>query len=336
MLTKNISFNNTEQMRAVFGPCDRYAKELEKNLPVTLTAQDMSLKITGEEEAVTKAEKTIETLKKMWENGQPVNELVIHQALDLVEDGEADDAVTVMKDVIIRTFRGKPVKCKTIGQKNYIDAIENHSVTICIGPAGTGKTYLAIAMAVNALKNEEISRIILTRPAVEAGEHLGFLPGDLQSKVDPYLRPLYDGLYEMLGEETFNRYLERGIIEVAPLAYMRGRTLNSSWILMDEAQNASLEQMFMVLTRMGEGSKIIVTGDITQVDLKDRASGLEKTADILQGIDDISVVRLNNRDVVRHKLVKDIIKAFEKYQEKEQAKGRAPQSQRTYRRYTSR
>lgn len=320
MLTKQISFQSMEQMTSVFGPCDRNIKEIEKTMPVTIIAQDMSLKLTGEDAVVQKAAKTIETLMKMWENGQPVNELVIHQAVDLVEDGEAEDAVEVMRDVIIRTFRGKPIKCKTIGQRNYIQAIEKNSVTICIGPAGTGKTYLAIAMAVNALKNEEISRIILTRPAVEAGEHLGFLPGDLQSKVDPYLRPLYDGLYEMLGEETFNRYLERGIIEVAPLAYMRGRTLNSSWILMDEAQNASLEQMFMVLTRMGEGSKIIVTGDITQVDLKDRASGLDKTAHILKDVEDVAVIRLSNRDVVRHKLVKDIIKAFEKYQEKEDRK----------------
>lgn len=318
MLTTNIPFSGTEQMRAVFGPCDRYIKELEKVLAVTLTLQDMVLKITGEDREVSRAAKTVETLKRMWENGQPVNELVLRQALDLVEDGEAEEAVTVLKDVILHTFRGKPIKCKTLGQKNYIRAIEDHSVTICIGPAGTGKTYLAIAMAVNALKNEEISRIILTRPAVEAGEHLGFLPGDLQSKVDPYLRPLYDGLYEMLGEETFHRHLERGIIEVAPLAYMRGRTLNSAWILMDEAQNASVEQMFMVLTRMGEGSKIIVTGDITQIDLKDRASGLDKTAQILKDVDDIAVIRLNNRDVVRHKLVRDIIKAFEKYQEKEQ------------------
>ncbi|MBQ3401275.1 MAG: PhoH family protein, partial [Lachnospiraceae bacterium] len=207
-----------------------------------------------------------------------------------------------------------------LGQRNYVKAIADHPVTICIGPAGTGKTYLAIAMAVKALKNEEIERIILTRPAVEAGEHLGFLPGDLQSKVDPYLRPLYDGLFEMLGEETFHRYLDRGIIEVAPLAYMRGRTLNSAFIIMDEAQNASLEQMLMVLTRMGEGSKIIVTGDVTQIDLKDKASGLEKTSQILKGIDDIAIISLTTRDVVRHKLVRDIIKAFEKYNEKHPAR----------------
>ena len=318
MLTKTILFHSMDQMTAVFGPCDRNIKEIEKVLPVTMVARDMSLVLTGEEEAAQKAAKTLETLQKMWENGQPVNDLVVHQALDLVEDGEAEDAVDVMKDVIIRTFRGKPIKCKTIGQRHYIQAVDTNSVTICIGPAGTGKTYLAIAKAVDALKREEISRIILTRPAVEAGEHLGFLPGDLQSKVDPYLRPLYDGLYEMLGEETFNRYLERGIIEVAPLAYMRGRTLNSCWILMDEAQNASLEQMFMVLTRLGEGSKIIVTGDITQIDLHDRASGLDRTARILKDVDDIAVIRLTDRDVVRHKLVKDIIRAFEAYQAKEQ------------------
>ena len=279
-------------------------------------------KVTGEEGAAQKAAQVLETLKKMRDNHEIVNENVVSQAIDLVDDGAADEAVMVMKDVITLTNKGKPVKCKTIGQRNYINAIKDHAVTICIGPAGTGKTYLAIAMAVDALKREEISRIILTRPAVEAGEHLGFLPGDLQSKVDPYLRPLYDALFEMLGEESFNRNLERGIIEVAPLAYMRGRTLNNSFVILDEAQNASLEQMFMVLTRLGEGSKIIVTGDVTQVDLMDRASGLERSAMILKDVDGIAISRLSNRDVVRHKLVRDIIKAFENYREKEDIKQR--------------
>ena len=318
MFTKIVTFLNMEQMSAIFGPFDSHVKHVEKALPVTIIGQDLGMKIVGEEEqAVTRAAETFETLKEMADNGQVINDLIIHQALELVEDGAAAEAVQVMKDVLTLTYKGKPVKCKTIGQKNYVKAIEKNTVTICTGPAGTGKTYLAIAMAVEALKNEEIARIILTRPAVEAGEHLGFLPGDLQSKVDPYLRPLYDALFEMMGEEKFNHCLERGIIEVAPLAYMRGRTLSNCTVIMDESQNASLEQLFMVLTRLGEGSKMIVTGDVTQVDLQDKTSGLERCAQILHGIDEIAVVRLTGRDVVRHKLVKDIIKAFEAYHEKE-------------------
>lgn len=318
MVSRNLEFESASQMSAIFGPYDANMKELEKLLKVSAVCRDMVLTVTGEERAAEKAVSAIETLKKMYDNGQQINPLVIGQALELAEDGSAEDVITVMKDVLTITFKGKPVKCKTIGQKNYTKAITDNTVTICTGPAGTGKTYLAIAMAVEALKKEEISRIILTRPAVEAGEHLGFLPGDLQSKVDPYLRPLYDALFEMLGEEKFNRCLERGIIEVAPLAYMRGRTLSNSVIILDESQNASLEQLFMVLTRLGEGSKIVVTGDVTQVDLQDKHSGLAKCAKILKDVDDIAVVELTNRDVVRHKLVKDIIKAFEKYREKEE------------------
>ena len=318
MVSRNLEFESASQMSAIFGPYDANMKELEKLLKVSVVCRDMVLTVTGEERAAEKAVSAIETLKKMYDNGQQINPLVIGQALELAEDGSAEDVITVMKDVLTITFKGKPVKCKTIGQKNYTKAITDNTVTICTGPAGTGKTYLAIAMAVEALKKEEISRIILTRPAVEAGEHLGFLPGDLQSKVDPYLRPLYDALFEMLGEEKFNRCLERGIIEVAPLAYMRGRTLSNSAIILDESQNASLEQLFMVLTRLGEGSKIVVTGDVTQVDLQDKHSGLAKCAKILKDVDDIAVVELTNRDVVRHKLVKDIIKAFEKYREKEE------------------
>lgn len=312
---RTIEFDDMDQMAAVFGPFDTNIKLLEKKMNVTVIGQELGIQITGNEADVEKAAETVITLKTMYNNKETINENIIDQAVDLVEDGAAEDAVTVMRDVITLTCKGKPVKCKTIGQKNYVKTIRENTVTICIGPAGTGKTYLAIAMAVNALKNEEISRIVLTRPAVEAGEHLGFLPGDLQSKVDPYLRPLYDALFEMLGEEKFNRCLERGIIEVAPLAYMRGRTLGDSWIIVDESQNASLEQLLMVLTRLGEGSKIVVTGDITQVDLKDKASGLDTCSRILHGIDKIGIVKLNNRDVVRHKLVKDIIKAFEKYQD---------------------
>lgn len=316
----SIVFESTEQMTAVFGPFDRNVKEIEKALHVTVSAVGSEVFIRGDEKDCARAKEALETLKVMWSNREPITDLVVCQALDMSEEAGAREAVAVIKDVITFTAKGRPVKCRTLGQRNYVKAIADHPVTICIGPAGTGKTYLAIAMAVKALKNEEIERIILTRPAVEAGEHLGFLPGDLQSKVDPYLRPLYDGLFEMLGEETFHRYLDRGIIEVAPLAYMRGRTLNSAFIIMDEAQNASLEQMLMVLTRMGEGSKIIVTGDVTQIDLKDKASGLEKTSQILKGIDDIAIISLTTRDVVRHKLVRDIIKAFEKYNEKHPAR----------------
>ncbi len=316
----SIVFESTEQMTAVFGPFDRNVKEIEKALHVTVSAVGSEVFIRGDEKDCARAKEALETLKVMWSNREPITDLVVCQALDMSEEAGAREAVAVIKDVITFTAKGRPVKCRTLGQRNYVKAIADHPVTICIGPAGTGKTYLAIAMAVKALKNEEIERIILTRPAVEAGENLGFLPGDLQSKVDPYLRPLYDGLFEMLGEETFHRYLDRGIIEVAPLAYMRGRTLNSAFIIMDEAQNASLEQMLMVLTRMGEGSKIIVTGDVTQIDLKDKASGLEKTSQILKGIDDIAIISLTTRDVVRHKLVRDIIKAFEKYNEKHPAR----------------
>lgn len=313
--TQIIEFINMDQMTAVFGPFDTNIKEIEKVTGAVIIGSEDSVKVTGSDSAVSHAAATLETLKKMYDSGTSINALVLNQSLELVKDGSENEAVEVMKDVLTLTSKGKPIRCKTIGQKNYVKAIENHTITLCIGPAGTGKTYLATAMAVDALKREDISRIILTRPAVEAGEHLGFLPGDLQSKVDPYLRPLYDGLFEMLGEEKFNRALERGIIEVAPLAYMRGRTLGNSWILLDESQNASLEQLLMVLTRLGEGSKIIVTGDITQVDLKENASGLEKCAKILEKVDDIAVVRLANKDVVRHKLVKDIIKAFENYEE---------------------
>lgn len=224
-----------------------------------------------------------------------------------------------MGDIVAITHKGKPVKCKTIGQKNYMRAIEENTVVFAIGPAGTGKTYLAMAKAIVALKNKEISRIILTRPAVEAGEKLGFLPGDLQDKVDPYLRPLYDALYDFMGPDGYAKLQEKGVIEVAPLAYMRGRTLTDSFIILDEAQNCSPEQMKMFLTRFGENSKVVVTGDITQIDLpEERKSGLKKTADILSGIDGIEVIYLTNRDVVRHRLVKDIIKAFERYEKSKQ------------------
>ena len=228
---------------------------------------------------------------------------------------KAASASASFEGVVAITHRGKPIKCRSLGQKQYIEAIDKNTVVFGIGPAGTGKTYLAMAKAVVALKNKEVSRIILTRPAVEAGEKLGFLPGDLQNKVDPYLRPLYDALYDFMGSDAYQRLSEKGVIEVAPLAYMRGRTLSDAFIILDEAQNCTMEQMKMFLTRFGEGSHVVVTGDITQIDLpEERRSGLKRTADLLQGIDQIAVVQLTNRDVVRHKLVKDIIKAFDKYE----------------------
>ena len=313
MVSQNTEFESAAQMSAIFGPYDANIKEIEKLLKVSVVCRDMVLTVTGEQAAVDKAMASIDTLKKMYDGGQDVNTLVIGQAIELVEDGSADDAVSVMKDVLTVTFKGKPVRCKTIGQKNYIKAMTDNTVTICTGPAGTGKTYLAIAMAVEALKREDISRIILTRPAVEAGEHLGFLPGDLQSKVDPYLRPLYDALFEMLGEEKFNRCLERGIIEVAPLAYMRGRTLDDSFIILDEAQNTTTEQMKMFLTRLGFNSKMVITGDVTQIDLPDgKRSGLKEAVRILRNVDDIAIFRFTEKDVVRHRLVQDIIRAYER------------------------
>ncbi|MFR6345044.1 MAG: PhoH family protein [Christensenellales bacterium] len=245
----------------------------------------------------------------------------VSQAVETAANGNSEQVLEATRDVIAVTYQGKPVKCKTIGQKQYIQTIRDNTVTICIGPAGTGKTYLAIAMAVAALKRKEVSRIILTRPAVEAGEKLGFLPGDLQSKVDPYLRPLYDALFDFLGQEQFSRNLEKGVIEVAPIAYMRGRTLNDAFIILDEGQNATLETLKMVLTRFGEGSHLVLTGDITQIDLSGgQKSGLKQCAQMLRGIDDIGVIQLTNRDVVRHKLVKEIIKAFEKYEKQAEAR----------------
>ena len=304
-------------MTAVFGPFDRNVKEIEKALHVTVSAVGSEVFIRGDEKDCARAKEALETLKVMWSNREPITDLVVCQALDMSEEAGAREAVAVIKDVITFTAKGRPVKCRTLGQRNYVKAIADHPVTICIGPAGTGKTYLAIAMAVKALKNEEIERIILTRPAVEAGEHLGFLPGDLQSKVDPYLRPLYDGLFEMLGEETFHRYLDRGIIEVAPLAYMRGRTLNDAFIILDEAQNTTSEQMKMFLTRMGMGSKMVITGDVTQIDLPvGKRSGLVEALEVLKGVPDIGIVQLTHRDVVRHELVQAIVRAYEKHAQK--------------------
>ncbi len=274
------------------------------------------MKISGEPDDVTKATRAVESLLSLINRGESLSEQNVRYCIMLVNEGQENKIDSLAGDCICITSKGKPVKAKTLGQKKYCNAIRSHTITIGVGPAGTGKTYLAVALAVTAFRAQEVNRIVLTRPAVEAGEKLGFLPGDLQQKVDPYLRPLYDALFDMLGAETYQKYVERGNIEVAPLAYMRGRTLDDSFIILDEAQNTTPEQMKMFLTRLGFGSKMVITGDITQIDLPDgRKSGLKDVLHILRGIDDIAQVRFSEKDVVRHKLVQEIIKAYEKNEE---------------------
>ena len=279
-----------------------------------LYAHGGEVTISGEPEKVALARLTLEKLLEIIQRGEPVDRTRIRYAIGLAGEGKADRIGEIMRDAIAITYRGRQVKCKTLGQKQYVDAIRSNTCTFAVGPAGTGKTYLAIAMAVVALKNKDIERIILTRPAVEAGEKLGFLPGDLAQKVDPYLRPLYDALHEMLGLDAYQRLVERGAVEVAPLAYMRGRTLNDAFIILDEAQNTTSEQMKMFLTRMGMGSKMVITGDITQIDLPTgKKSGLVEALDVLKGVSDIGIVTLTHRDVVRHELVQAIVRAYEKH-----------------------
>lgn len=300
---------------AVFGNLDEYIKMIEKATGAAVYAGDGKAEIRGTEEAVSIAKKVLEGASELYRKNEYIDESRISYLLDVAADGGQEKATASFEGVVAITHRGKPIKCRSLGQKQYIDAIDNNTVVFGIGPAGTGKTYLAMAKAVVALKNKEVSRIILTRPAVEAGEKLGFLPGDLQNKVDPYLRPLYDALYDFMGADAYQRLSEKGVIEVAPLAYMRGRTLSDAFIILDEAQNCTMEQMKMFLTRFGEGSRVVVTGDITQIDLpEERKSGLKRTAELLENIDHIKIVYLTNRDVVRHKLVKDIIKAFDQYE----------------------
>lgn len=312
----NIQINNMESIMNIFGNFDKNLKVIENEFNVDIIVREGEVKIVGKDNNVGMAKKTLNILMKMQENGEPVTSHSVSYTIELVKEGK-ENRSEELDSVIITSARGKAIKSKTIGQKKYIDAIRNNEVVFGIGPAGTGKTYLAMAMAVKAFKNHEVSRIILTRPAVEAGEKLGFLPGDLQNKVDPYLRPLYDALHDIMGAETYQKHIERGVIEVAPLAYMRGRTLDDAYIILDEAQNTSPEQMKMFLTRLGFGSKAIITGDITQIDLpKGRYSGLKEVMEILKGIKGIGFVYLNEKDVVRHKLVKDIIKAYEKHEVK--------------------
>ncbi len=313
MFEQTISFDRMEQAVSLFGSFDENIKLIENQYAVDILNRGTELKVTGEPEQVSCAVRAINGLLTLINKGEALTEQNVRYVLSLVQEGSEDRLAAMTADCICITSRGKPVKPKTLGQKNYIEAIKNNTIVFGVGPAGTGKTYLAVAMAVNSFRAKEVNRIILTRPAVEAGEKLGFLPGDLQSKVDPYLRPLYDALFDMLGAENYNRYQERGNIEVAPLAYMRGRTLDDSFIILDEAQNTTPEQMKMFLTRLGFNSKIVVTGDITQIDLPDgKRSGLVDVIKILKNVDDIKTVFFNEKDVVRHRLVQDIIKAYEK------------------------
>ena len=304
-----------ELAEIVFGPLDRYIKKIEKTLQVTVLQRDSSIKIMGNNETVSKAVHVIKALSSLAANKGELTEQDVDYCLSLSEDDKEEEIVEIDKDIVARTFLGKPIKPKTLGQKQYIDMIREKMIVFGIGPAGTGKTYLAMAMAVNAFKKNEVERIILTRPAIEAGEKLGFLPGDLQSKVDPYLRPLYDALFEIMGAESFNINLEKGLIEVAQLAYMRGRTLDNAFIILDEAQNTTPSQMKMFLTRIGFGSKVIVTGDGSQKDLPPNVkSGLDEAVKILKDIPEIGFNKFSTRDVVRHPLVQRIVKAYEDYE----------------------
>ena len=320
MIEQSISLERLEDTINIFGSFDENIRLIEHEMAVTIVSRDSALKICGEDgEQVMHATRAVESLMALAARGEVIHEQNVRYVLQLVKAGKESQIHQLAADVICITAKGKPIKAKTLGQKKYVDAIKQNVITLGIGPAGTGKTYLAVAAAVAAFRAGEISRIILTRPAVEAGERLGFLPGDLQSKVDPYLRPLYDALFDMLGPETYQKYLERGSIEVAPLAYMRGRTLDDSFIILDEAQNTSKEQMKMFLTRLGFGSKIVITGDITQIDLPtDKTSGLREAMRVLKGVDDIAIMKLNEADVVRHALVQKIIKAYEVDEERKE------------------
>jgi len=316
---KIIRFDNMEQAAELFGVFDENMILLEKAFGITAVNRGGQLKLTGEEDAVELASKTVDGMLLLIEKGERLNEQNIRYVISMVQEGSGGKLARLMTDCICITARGKPVKAKTLGQEQYVEAIRDNTIVFGIGPAGTGKTYLAVAMAVKAFKAKEVERIVLTRPAVEAGESLGFLPGDLQQKVDPYLRPLYDALFDMLGPDSFQKQLERGTIEVAPLAYMRGRTLDDSFIILDEAQNTTSEQMKMFLTRLGAGSKAVVTGDVTQIDLpRGKRSGLIEVTHILHGIEDIATVRFSDKDVVRHHLVQEIVKAYAEYAEEQQ------------------
>ena len=316
MFEQVINVDRMEQTVSLFGSFDENIKLIESQYNGRVISRGSEIKVSGDAENVSRAVRAINGLLMLLNRGEALSEQNVRYVLSLVNEGNEDKLTEMTGDCVCITAKGKPIKPKTLGQKRYLECIKNNTITLGAGPAGTGKTYLAVAMAVNAFRAKEINRIILTRPAVEAGEKLGFLPGDLQQKVDPYLRPLYDALFDMLGAESFQRYQERGSIEVAPLAYMRGRTLDDSFIILDEAQNTTREQMKMFLTRLGFNSKIVVTGDITQIDLPDgKRSGLKEAVRILKNIEDIGTVRFSEKDGVRHRIVQDIIRAYEKQDE---------------------
>lgn len=315
-MEQRISIERLEQAVNIFGSFDENIRLIEAEFHVTVANREGELRVNGEPEDTMLACKALQALLTLSNRGEPINEQNVRYIIGLVRAGQEDKVSELTQDVICISSKGRPIKPKTIGQKQYVESILKNTVTIGVGPAGTGKTYLAVAAAVAAFRERKINRIILTRPAVEAGERLGFLPGDLQSKVDPYLRPLYDALFDMLGAETYQKYLERGNIEVAPLAYMRGRTLDDSFIILDEAQNTSCEQMKMFLTRMGFGSKMVITGDATQIDLPaDKMSGLKQAVRVLKGVEGIGICELNDQDVVRHVMVQRIIRAYQDYED---------------------
>ena len=312
-----------EHEKNVFGQFDVFAKKIERTFRVTLILRDGMIKILGEQSLAQKAYRVLSQLTELSRRGNTITEQNVNYAISLVFEGQEEEIVEIDKDLICHTLQGKPIKPKTLGQKKYVDAIRNGMITFGLGPAGTGKTYLAMAMAITAFKNNEVSRIILTRPAIEAGEKLGFLPGDLQSKIDPYLRPLYDALYQIMGAESFIKNQEKGLIEVAPLAYMRGRTLDNAFIILDEAQNTTPAQMKMFLTRIGFGSKVVITGDSSQKDLPaGSVSGLDVAVKVVNDIEDISICTLTSKDVVRHPLVQRIVKAYEAYENKSTRSGK--------------
>lgn len=321
-----VNAERVEDLISVFGSFDENIKRIEEALEVTIINRGNELRISGDEENTDKAARTLEGLLALSYKGEVIDEQRVRYLITLVKEGNDAQVSQMAKDVVCITAKGKPIKAKTVGQQEYMKAIAKNTVTIGVGPAGTGKTYLAVAAAVAAFRERTVNRIILTRPAVEAGERLGFLPGDLQNKVDPYLRPLYDALYDMLGAETFQKYQERGSIEVAPLAYMRGRTLDDSFIILDEAQNTTKEQMKMFLTRLGFGSKVVITGDVTQIDLPgDKTSGLKDAMRVLEDVKDIAICKLTSADVVRHALVQQIINAYERFDKKTQVKKPVPE-----------
>ena len=310
-----------EHEKNVFGQFDIFAKKIERALHVTLIARNGKVKVLGEEKNVERAQQVLSQLTELSRRGNTIQEQNVDYALSLTMEDSAEDILTIDKDLICHTLQGKPIKPKTLGQKKYVDAIREKMITFGLGPAGTGKKYLSIAMAITAIKRNAVEIIILTRPAIEAGEKLGFLPGDLQSKIDPYLRPLYDALYQIMGAESFIKNSEKGLIEVAPLAYMRGRTLDNAFIILDEAQNTTPAQMKMFLTRIGFGSKVVITGDSTQKDLPaGQTSGLDVAVSVVKNLEDISICRLTSRDVVRHPLVQRIVKAYEEYEQKQEQK----------------